>query len=140
MSSRPLVKSNLNVRLPETSPPSRSFCRLGGEVPHTPLGGRAKEIADTSTLVQEPRAQLVTLTGPDGVGKTRLAPAAPHAARNAFAHAVMLVPLGQIAGDRLVCAAIARSLDLRVMGDELIIAPLDTVNEVIMTAIEADSR
>ncbi len=118
MSSRPLAKSSLNLRLQETSS-EPVFLPAGWiEVPNTPLVGRGSEIADIATLVREPHAQLVTLTGPGGVGKTRLALAAAHAARNAFADGVVFVPLARIVSDSLVCVAIARALDLHVMGDE----------------------
>jgi predicted ATPase/DNA-binding CsgD family transcriptional regulator len=118
MSSRTLAKSSLNLRLLETST-EPVFLPAGWiEVPNTQLVGRAREIADIATLVQEPDAQLVTLTGPGGVGKTRLALAAAHTARNAFADGVVFVPLARIINDSLVCVAIARALDLRVMGDE----------------------
>jgi predicted ATPase/DNA-binding CsgD family transcriptional regulator len=44
--------------------------------------------------------------------------AAAHAAKDAFADGVVFVPLARIVGDSQVCSAIARALDLRVMGDE----------------------
>jgi predicted ATPase/DNA-binding CsgD family transcriptional regulator len=118
MSSRHLAKSSLNLRLLQTSTEPVFLPAGWVEVPTTPLVGRAREIADIATLVQEPHAQLVTLTGPGGVGKTRLALAAAHTARYAFADGVVFVPLARIISDSLVCVAIARALDLRVMGDE----------------------
>ena len=40
----------------------------------TSLVGREREMASLAALVREPALGLVTLTGVDGVGKTRLAP------------------------------------------------------------------
>ncbi|MEU3833388.1 AfsR/SARP family transcriptional regulator [Streptomyces microflavus] len=58
------------------SPPSHSNL----PVPLTPLVGRRQVLADLSQLLSE--ARLVTLTGPGGVGKTRLAVAAATAERD----------------------------------------------------------
>jgi non-specific serine/threonine protein kinase len=118
MSSRHLPAANLNLRLLETSRGPAVLPAGWIEVPTTTLVGREKEIADIATLVREQQAQLVTLTGPGGVGKTRVALAAAHAASDAFTDGVVFVPLSRIVDDNLVCAAIASALDLRVMGDD----------------------
>lgn len=118
MSSRPLPGSKLNLRLLESASEPVVLPDGWTEVPSTPIVGRVREITEVASLVQRPLAQLVTLTGPGGVGKTRLALAAADAARDAFADGLVFVPLSRIVGDSLVCSAIARALDLRVMGDE----------------------
>ncbi len=45
--------------------------------PLTPLVGRRREIETIRKLLLKPEVQLVTLTGPGGVGKARLALAGP---------------------------------------------------------------
>lgn len=117
MSSRPLPDEKLNLRLLETSAEPVVLPASWIEIPNTPLVGRSREIVEIAALVQQPDAQLVTLTGPGGVGKTRLALAAAQVAGDAFADGIVFVPLAGIANDSLVCVAIARALDLRVMGD-----------------------
>ncbi|MFJ7326746.1 BTAD domain-containing putative transcriptional regulator [Streptomyces cyaneofuscatus] len=66
---------------PTTAPPSPSNL----PVPLTPLVGRRQALADLSRLLADTR--LVTLTGPGGVGKTRLAVAAATAERDSASQA-----------------------------------------------------
>ena len=42
-------------------------------VPSTTLFGREQDIVEVSKLLAKPGVRLVTLTGPGGIGKTRLA-------------------------------------------------------------------
>ncbi|MDT0495401.1 BTAD domain-containing putative transcriptional regulator [Streptomyces griseus] len=64
--------------LAEANAPAAPHSNL--PVPLTPLVGRRQALADLSQLLSE--ARLVTLTGPGGVGKTRLAVAAATAERD----------------------------------------------------------
>ena len=57
-------------------------------------------------------ARLVTLTGPGGIGKTRLAIEAASGARRAFRHGVWLAELGGLRDPALLVAKVARSLGL----------------------------
>ena len=60
----------------------------------TPLVGRESELNDIVQAVT--RARLLTLTGPGGTGKTRLALAAARSARESFPAGVCWVELAQI--------------------------------------------
>src|SRR5215469_6707702 len=60
----------------------------------TPLVGRESELREIVQAVA--RARLLTLTGPDGTGKTRLALAAARSARESFPAGVCWVELAQI--------------------------------------------
>jgi len=73
--------------------------------------GREREIAEVSTLLETSR--LLTLTGPGGTGKTRLAVAVATAAAVRFPDGVCFVDLSALAEPALVPAAIARALAVR---------------------------
>ena len=62
--------------------------------PATPLVGRDGEVADLTALVATPGVRLVTLTGPGGSGKTRLAIAVAHHSVPGFPDGVVLRPAG----------------------------------------------
>jgi predicted ATPase/DNA-binding SARP family transcriptional activator len=81
-------------------------------VPPTPLLGRDREIADTTTLLLRTDVRIVSLVGPGGVGKTRLG--LELARRNAgrFRDGVVYVPLAALADASLVLPTIARVVEL----------------------------
>ena len=79
----------------------------------SPLVGRTREIATLEALLRRADVPLVTLTGPGGVGKTRLAVAAAEELGDQFADGVAFVPLGPIRDPALVLPTIAQALGLR---------------------------
>ncbi|QCX74297.1 Putative HTH-type transcriptional regulator [Streptomyces sp. YIM 121038] len=72
--------------------------------------GRKTELARIDQLLG--RERLVTLTGPGGVGKSRLAVRAAAAARGRFPGGVWLVELSALTDPALVAVAIAQALGL----------------------------
>lgn len=97
-------------------PPLRTVDRRTDNLPPqlTSLVGREAELAKLTGLIDGTR--LLTLTGPGGVGKTRLSVALAAAVADRFPDGVFFVPLEPIADPALVAATIARTLGIMESG------------------------
>ncbi|WP_183407778.1 ATP-binding protein [Nocardioides marmoriginsengisoli] len=82
------------------------------DVPPTVLHGRASDIAALGRLILDEDARVVTLTGPGGVGKTRLAAAVADAVADRFADGVVAVSLVSVTDAGAVLPSLARALGL----------------------------
>jgi len=74
----------------------------------TSLLGRDRAIGEVAGLIERSGVRLVTLTGPGGVGKTRLAVAVGERLRDRFGAGTVFVPLESVTDPRMVLAAIGR--------------------------------
>jgi predicted ATPase/DNA-binding SARP family transcriptional activator len=84
----------------------------------TPTFGRADAVEEVVGLLRRGDVRLVTLTGPGGVGKTRLALLAAHAAAGEFADGAWWVELAGLPRDGDVAAAVVRTLGVMPTGPE----------------------
>ena len=120
-----LVRDDLAVLLSERfagRPPARSpLPRSRGprQLPEsvTSLVGREDAINEVAGLLGQPDARLVTLTGPGGVGKTRLAAAVGERVRERFGRTVF-VPLAAITDPGLVLDSVGRAAGADLAGTE----------------------
>ncbi len=89
----------------------------GLPTPTTSLIGREREIAEVIALLRVPGVRLVTLTGPGGVGKTRLAIQAARSLLGDYVNGVFFVPLANLGDPDRVVQAITSALGIAEGGE-----------------------
>ena len=92
-------------------------------VPPTRLLGRGDEVESLSALLRSPDARLVTIAGPAGSGKSRLALEVATVSVGAFED-VFLVELAAVREPRLVPAAVAEALGIEESREEPLLAAI----------------
>ncbi|MBA2774441.1 MAG: AAA family ATPase [Nocardioidaceae bacterium] len=104
------VVANTAGALPEF-PPLRSLgTRANLPTPNTPLIGRERELAELRSLFEREGTRLVTMTGPGGTGKTRLALDVAATLEHLFPHGIFFVQLHTADRAPLMWAGIAESI------------------------------
>jgi predicted ATPase/DNA-binding CsgD family transcriptional regulator len=82
-----------------------------------PLIGRASELAFVGNRLAQGDARLVTLTGPAGTGKTRLALEVASQVADRFVDGTFFVDLAPVSDSAMVASAVAQVLEIREEGD-----------------------
>jgi predicted ATPase len=123
-----LVENDLAVLLSERFEMSRPATSAGDDarlagvlpVPVTPLVGREREAAAVEDLVVREGVRLVTLTGPGGVGKSRLMVEVARRLGPGFVDGARFVELAAVFATDLVAPAIATGLGLNTSAAKLV--------------------
>src|SRR5215211_2626477 len=112
----------LAPELPSEFPPLRTLEAYRNNLPlqPTPLMGREKEVAEVLDFLRRDETRLLTLTGPGGIGKTRLALQAAADLLEDFPDGTFFVPLATVTQTELLLPAVAEALGVRETGEQLL--------------------
>ncbi|MCA9876659.1 MAG: hypothetical protein KC442_02720, partial [Thermomicrobiales bacterium] len=97
---------------------ARPFALAPLPVPSTSLVGRRQEVHEAQQLLRQPDVRLVTLVGPGGVGKTRVALSVAAGMDEEFPDGVASPPFGMLRQPDSQGLAIARALGVRESGEQ----------------------
>jgi predicted ATPase/class 3 adenylate cyclase len=85
-------------------------------LPRTSFVGRASELEAVDGLLADPECRLLTLVGPGGAGKTRLALEAAARRVDRYPHGVHFIPLASVASPEFLAPALAEAIQFAVDG------------------------
>jgi DNA-binding SARP family transcriptional activator/predicted ATPase len=97
---------------------AKKHTEAGLPLPGTGLVGRSQELQELGELLSDPRHRLITLTGPGGSGKTRLALAAAERHADEFADGVTFVALAGLTSAERLPQAIMAALEMPLQGSQ----------------------
>ncbi|HUJ29762.1 MAG TPA: protein kinase [Candidatus Acidoferrum sp.] len=103
-------------------------------VQRTGFVGREKEVAGAKELLLREDVRLLTVTGPGGIGKTRLAVEVASGLVDRFPGGIHFVPLSPVSDPRLLASVIVQTLGLRETGGQ---SPLETFKKHLLDSLRA---
>jgi predicted ATPase/class 3 adenylate cyclase len=114
------VSQLVSPDVPSEFPPLRTLDAYRNNLPlqPSPLIGREKEVSEVCDLLRHEETRLLTLTGPGGTGKTRLALQAAADLLDAFPDGAFFTPLATLTEAELFLSAIAEALEVREIGEQ----------------------
>jgi len=123
----------------EDFPPLTSLHRTNLPMSSTPFLGRERELSRLLELLTRGGVRILTLTGPGGTGKTRLALQAAAQLSSRYPHGVWWVPLAALRDPALVLEAAGRALDAKAgvadhIGDRSMLLFFDNFEQVVDAA------
>jgi predicted ATPase/serine/threonine protein kinase len=129
-STRDLARDLAAVRERLVDAPARLSAARPNNLPvqRTPLIGREPEATALRQLLSREEVQLVTLTGPGGIGKTRLALQVATEIAGQFPAGVTFVPLAAVREPGLIASAIAQALLVGELGNQ---SPQESLKEYV---------
>ena len=125
----------------ERFPPLRTISNTNLPVPLASFVGREQEVMEVVSLVRDEAARLVTLAGPGGTGKTRLALEAAGELVSEFGAGVFWIGLAPVRDPGLVVDTIAQTLGAKQelaahIGEKQLLLVLDNLEQVVESAVE----
>jgi predicted ATPase/class 3 adenylate cyclase len=122
-------------------PPLRTISNTNLPVPLSSFVGREQEVAHVVSLIREEAARLLTLAGPGGTGKTRLALEAAGELVSEFGAGVFWIELAPVRDPALVVDTVARTLGAKQelaahIGEKQLLLVLDNLEQVVESAVE----
>jgi predicted ATPase len=135
-SSRDLARELAAIRDRFSEKPTRQVEARPANIPaqRTRFVGREKEVAAATELLLRHDVRLVTITGPGGIGKTRLAVEVANALVQRFPGGIHFVPLSPLSDPGLIASVIVQTLGIREAGG---LSPLEILRKNLRDSLRA---
>ncbi len=136
ISTRELARELAAIRDRFSEKPARQVETRPANLPvqRTGFVGREKEVAAAKELLLRQDVRLVTVTGPGGIGKTRLAVQVASDLVEHFPGGTHFVPLSSLSDPALIASAIVQAMGIREAGGQ---SPLEILNENLQDPLRA---
>ena len=120
-------------------PPLKTLHQTNLPIAATPFLGRIRELAEVTRLLADEELRLLTLTGPGGTGKTRLALQAAAESGDVYRDGVFWVPLAPVREPSLVLSTVSETLSAKddlasSLRDKQLLLLLDNFEHVVEAA------
>jgi predicted ATPase/DNA-binding winged helix-turn-helix (wHTH) protein len=128
------IQSRFEDRFSEKQAEQLESRRANLPVQRTGFVGREKEVAAAKELLLRPDVRMVTVTGPGGIGKTRLAVQVATGLAERFPGGTYFVPLASLSDPSLIASVIVQTLGLREGGTQ---SPLEVLKQNLQDSLRA---